>query len=154
LRREATNLRALLDEALDRGRLYAARKAISIEFRAVDAPIVADKELLSYAVYNLLTNAVKYSPKQTIVRLDADVLNGDVTICVTDQGYGVAPEERTRIFQRFYRAQRDKAGPEQGAGIGLALVKEIAELHGGRVDVESRPGVGSRFTIRIPHTIP
>ena len=154
LRREATNLRAFLDEALDRGRLYAARKAISIESRAVDVPIVADKELLSYAVYNLLTNAVKYSPKQTIVRLDAEVLNGDVAISVTDQGCGVAPEERTRIFQRFYRAQRDKAGPEQGAGIGLALVKEIAELHGGRVDVESRPGVGSRFTLHIPHIAP
>lgn len=154
LQREATTLRAVLDEALDRGRLYAERKAIRIDSSLADVSVAADKELLSYAVYNLLTNAVKYSPRQTTVRVDAAARNGDVAISVTDQGHGVAPEERTRIFERFYRGQRDQAGPEHGAGIGLALVKEIAELHGGRVEVESRPGGGSRFTIHIPHIAP
>lgn len=150
IRRETANLRDILAEALERGRLYAARKSIEIEAGHVDILIAADRELLSYAVYNLLTNAVKYSPKETRVRLDAVASKGQVSISVTDQGYGVAPEERARIFDRFYRAPRDQSGPEQGAGIGLALVKEIAGLHGGRVEVESRPGAGSRFTIHIP----
>jgi signal transduction histidine kinase len=69
---------------------------------------------------------------------------------VADQGYGITPGEQQRVFERFYRLRRDEKGPEAGSGIGLALVKEIMEQHGGRVLIESRPGAGSRFTLVLP----
>ncbi|HHN72607.1 MAG TPA: HAMP domain-containing histidine kinase, partial [Thermopetrobacter sp.] len=71
-------------------------------------------------------------------------------ISVADEGYGIAREEQQKIFERFYRLKRDEKGGEEGTGIGLALVKEIATQHGGRIEVESSPGAGSRFTLTLP----
>jgi signal transduction histidine kinase len=110
----------------------------------------ADPELLSFAVYNLLTNAVKYSPKQSLVFLQARVENGWISLSVADHGYGIAPAEQQKIFEKFYRVKRKEATSEEGSGIGLALVKEIVTQHGGRILVESKPGAGSRFTILLP----
>jgi two-component system sensor histidine kinase SenX3 len=111
----------------------------------------ADKDLLSFAVYNLLTNAVKYSPKNTTVVLSATQSDGGIEITVTDQGYGIELTEQQKIFERFYRLKRDEKGAEEGSGIGLALVKEIVLQHGGRIDVDSRPDQGSRFALRFPN---
>ena len=138
------------DEVLERARLYASRKRIQIESNVAVAALDGDPDLLSFAVYNLLTNAVKYSPKGTVVSLSASEEAEGLLVSVQDQGYGIAPAEQERIFEKFYRLKRDEKGPEAGSGIGLALVREIVTQHGGRVSVESRPGAGSRFTIRLP----
>jgi signal transduction histidine kinase len=112
--------------------------------------ISADPELLSFAIYNLLTNAVKYSPKETTVTLTAADPRDAVMISVTAQGYGIAKKDQTKIFERFYRLTRTETAAEEGTGVGLALVKEIAVQHGGRVEVDSKEGAGSRFTIILP----
>ncbi|HWQ53360.1 MAG TPA: CHASE2 domain-containing protein [Bryobacteraceae bacterium] len=150
LDRRAVELEPLCAEVLDRARLYAARKRTRIEAHIAGGTIQADPDLLSFALYNLLTNAVKYSPAGSTVVMEAAPAAGGVGITVADQGYGIAPDEQERIFQRFYRLQRDRAGAEPGAGIGLALVKEIVEQHGGRIAVASKPGAGSRFTVTLP----
>lgn len=150
IRRQPTSLEELCGEVLERARLYAVRKKIAIQSEVPALTLEADADLLSFALYNLLTNAVKYSPRNTTVLLRASCEGGTVCISVTDQGHGITPEEQNRIFEPFYRAKRDRTGEEEGSGIGLALVKEIVAQHGGRILVESMPGEGSRFTMLLP----
>jgi signal transduction histidine kinase len=150
LERRPVDLAALCEETLGRARLYAGRKRTEIRAQVTPGTIEADPDLLSFAIYNLLTNAVKYSPARSTVEMEARVEGGTATISVADRGYGIASEEHGRIFERFYRLERDRGGAESGSGIGLALVKEIVAQHGGRVTVESRPGAGSRFTLTLP----
>ncbi len=150
IEKRPVELSGLCREVVERARLYAARKKTAIEMDAPAMEIAADPDLLGFAVYNLLTNAVKYSPRRSTVRLAVRETRDGVAISVTDQGYGIAREEQQKIFERFYRLKRDEKGAEEGTGIGLALVKEIATQHGGRIEVESSPGAGSRFTLVLP----
>ncbi len=151
LEKRAVELEPLAAEVVERARLYAARKRTRIEARIPPGTVAqADPDLLSFALYNLLTNAVKYSPAGSQVVMEAASGAGSTAITVADQGFGIAPEEQERIFQRFYRLDRDRRGSEPGAGIGLALVKEIVAQHGGRIAVASTPGAGSRFTVTLP----
>ncbi len=153
LEKHPVALRDLCDEVVERGRLYASRKKIEITAEVPHLTVLADPELLSFAIYNLLTNAVKYSPKQTRITLRAEDRGGGVQITVSDEGYGIPPQDQQRIFDKFYRVSRDQTGTEDGAGVGLALVKEIAVQHGGEVSVESKLGQGSRFTITLPERV-
>lgn len=152
LRRQPVALHALCAEVLERARLYSVRKEIRIETRLAEITIEADAELLSFAVYNLLTNAVKYSPRGSSILLELAGEPEEVRISVTDCGQGIDPGEQARIFERFYRSPRDRRDSEEGTGIGLALTKDIVEQHGGRILVESEPERGSRFTIAIPRS--
>jgi signal transduction histidine kinase len=99
---------------------------------------------------NLLDNAVKYSgpAKDIVVRLAQQ--DGYITIAVTDQGIGIPREEQGRIFEKFYRVSTGLVHDVKGSGLGLAIVKHIVEAHHGKVEVESRPGQGSTFTIHLP----
>jgi len=150
IEKKPVELSELCREVVERARLYAARKKTAIEMDAPPLTVAADPDLLGFAVYNLLTNAVKYSPKRSTVRLEVRETAGGAAISVADEGYGIAREEQQKIFERFYRLKRDEKGGEEGTGIGLALVKEIATQHGGRIEVESSPGAGSRFTLTLP----
>jgi signal transduction histidine kinase len=110
--------------------------------------LLADADLITQALTNLIANAVKYSPVQTEIiiagRADRDAL----IIDVSDHGYGIPERSLTRIFEKFYRVPRVEDADVPGTGLGLALVREIVELHGGRVTVKSEPGVGSTFSVR------
>ncbi|HZC23016.1 MAG TPA: CHASE2 domain-containing protein [Candidatus Binatia bacterium] len=150
IKKHAVELPALCEDVLERARLYAARKQIHIDSVLPSISVPADGELLSFAIYNLLTNAVKYSPKRTTVVLSESEEKGRVRISVTDQGSGIAPSEQRKIFDRFYRSVSNQPVKEEGTGIGLALVKEIVSQHDGRIEVDSREGTGSRFTIVLP----
>lgn len=150
IERKPVQLKTVVDELFERAQLYAARKRTRIEVDVPPITLDADPELLSFAVYNLLTNAVKYSPKQSLVMLQARVEDRWISLSVADHGYGIASAEQQKIFEKFYRVKRKETTSEEGSGIGLALVKEIVTQHGGRILVESKPGVGSRFTILLP----
>lgn len=150
LQRTEIDLQALCEETIERGRLYAARKRIAIEAAIPNIQVSADPDLLSFAIYNLITNGVKYSPKNTVVKVRAEADGREVSISVEDQGYGIASGEQEKIFEKFYRLRRDEKGSEEGTGIGLALVKEIVQQHGGQITVASSPNAGSRFTITLP----
>ncbi len=112
--------------------------------------ISADGEALESAVRNLLDNAVKYSPGQKTVWLDAEAEDGAIKISVRDRGVGISDDDRKRIFDRFYRADGEISKRVKGAGLGLSLVKHIVTAHGGTIECESRVGEGSIFTIRLP----
>ncbi|MEO6419045.1 MAG: HAMP domain-containing sensor histidine kinase, partial [Polyangiaceae bacterium] len=111
-----------------------------------------DDRAVQLAVINLLDNALKYAPGGAVIAIKASHDEGDISIRVVDNGPGVQPEDRLRIFERFVRGPtpEDSRGPVRGSGIGLALVKHIAESHGGRAWVESVPGHGATFVFTIP----
>lgn len=110
----------------------------------------ADRLILRQALVNLIDNAVKYSPVSG--RIDIRVRSGtrQAIVEVQDSGPGIAPEHRSRIFERFYRVDKARSHQAGGAGLGLALAKWAAEVHGGQIEVESGAGRGSVFRIRLP----
>ena len=110
----------------------------------------ADEEALSRALWNLLDNAVKYSPECKMVWIEACWENSRVAIRVKDKGLGLAPDEQQQVFKKFVRAASAAASGAKGTGIGLAMVQHIVAAHGGEIRLESQPGVGSTFTILLP----
>lgn len=116
----------------------------------VEAPARGDPHLLRRALVNLLGNAVKYSPAGTSVRLALARDGDDWNVSVTDEGYGIAPEDLPQVFERHRRFRTPAQPPSEGSGLGLALVRTVAEKHGGRAAVTSTPGRGSRFELRVP----
>ncbi|NOR13381.1 MAG: hypothetical protein GQ545_09025 [Candidatus Aminicenantes bacterium] len=112
--------------------------------------ILADSEALGSAVHNLLDNAVKYSPGEKVVWLDAEAIGSEVRIAIRDKGVGISEHDRKHIFNRFYRADGEISKRIKGAGLGLNLVWHIITAHNGKVECESRLGEGSTFSIRIP----
>jgi signal transduction histidine kinase len=109
-----------------------------------------DGEAVGQALANLVDNAIKYSGERKVLTVEARLAGGELAISVADAGVGIAREEQGRIFEKFYRAGRSETQGRRGSGVGLALVRHIAEAHGGRVTVESAPGRGSRFTLWLP----
>ncbi|HKE02679.1 MAG TPA: CHASE2 domain-containing protein [Blastocatellia bacterium] len=130
----------------------AARRGIKLtrKFGPGTPAILADADLLSRALTNLVANAIKYSLANTEVVISARAGEDNLFIAVADQGYGIAPEHHARVFEKFFRVPRVEDADTPGTGLGLALVREIAELHGGRVMLESEIGAGSTFTLRLP----
>jgi signal transduction histidine kinase len=112
-------------------------------------PVRADGEALAQAVWNLLDNAIKYSPGRPAVWIVVAGEDGHAAICVRDEGPGVPPEERKDLFREFTRGAAARAGGVKGTGIGLAMVNNIVRAHEGRVRVDSVPGQGSTFTILL-----
>ncbi|MBS1795528.1 MAG: CHASE2 domain-containing protein [Acidobacteria bacterium] len=114
-------------------------------------PLVrADGQLLAQAVGNLLSNAVKYSPADSVVRVEAGIVGAEMRITVRDNGFGIPAHALERVFDKFYRLERDAHSEIVGTGLGLSFVREVVEKHGGRVSVESEEKVGSTFVLCLP----
>jgi two-component system sensor histidine kinase SenX3 len=141
----------IVAEVVDRTRTPAAAKQIGVGFTGVRGlTVFGNESQLVTAVANLVENAIAYSPEATHVTINTRRTGDSVEIAVSDQGIGIEPRDRDRIFERFYRADRARSRATGGTGLGLAIVKHIATNHAGRVDVVSTVGVGSTFTLRLP----
>ncbi|MBI4909592.1 MAG: HAMP domain-containing histidine kinase [Acidobacteria bacterium] len=127
-------------------------RGFEIECRTPDRPLTvdADREALSRALWNLLHNAVKYSGDRRDVLIEATATGSGVTVRVVDHGFGIPRHEQARLFQKFERGETVRKRGIAGTGIGLAMVRHIAEAHGGRVQVESTEGEGSVFSLVLP----
>ena len=125
---------------------FVVRSEIPPEF----PPVVFDRESMVSMLVNLLSNAMKFSVQKKEVDVRLEATKTHAVLKVTDKGVGIAPGEQTRIFERFYRSQRQTAGGTSGSGLGLPLVKYTVEAHGGFIRVNSKPGEGSTFSIHIP----
>jgi signal transduction histidine kinase len=176
---ESDRLRRLVESLLDFGRMQAreyrfharefdagewARSVVEefqetvrnagflVEFDASGggARIRGDREALGNALWNLLDNAVKYSAASKQARVTLSASNGKVEVSVRDHGIGIARDELKRVFQKFYRGAHARKQGTKGTGIGLTMVKEIVNAHGGTVRVRSEPGRGSEFTMVLP----
>jgi signal transduction histidine kinase len=133
--------------------LQASQKNISLTVdlpRDLPASIEADQALLHQGIYNLVENAIKYTPNGGQVQARVRVSNKDIIFEVQDDGIGISPSDLPRLFEKFYRGKQRDARAQHGSGLGLAIVRSIAERHGGRVWVESELGKGSIFLLQIP----
>ena len=123
---------------------------IKCEFEQNLPVVMVDSDLLAQAVTNVIANAIKYSPPGREILVSVWTEGNDLRIEVADKGYGIAPENVKRIFEKFYRVPHGEHTDEPGTGLGLTFVREIMDAHGGYVTVESELGVGSTFTLRLP----
>ena len=179
LQKETARLSDRIERLLDWGRMEAGRRVYERRPETVDAivrasieafdattvgrradvrveldgdlpEVLVDREAMVDALVNLLSNAYKYTSddKSIAVRATADARH--VRISVIDDGIGIPQSEHRRIFQKFYRVDDRLSREIEGSGLGLSIVRHIATAHGGRIDVDSRPGVGSTFTVVLP----
>jgi two-component system, OmpR family, sensor histidine kinase SenX3 len=139
-------------DAVDRVRPAAEQRRIAIELESISPAlaVVGDRRQLVSAVANLLDNAVKYSEAGSTVVVRARTDATSVDVAVHDRGIGIPRHDLERIFERFYRVDRARSRETGGTGLGLAIVRHVASNHRGEVRVESREGVGSTFTLRLP----
>jgi len=146
------NVESLIDRTLLLLEPLAAKRGIKIEraFESIQTTIAADSERLAQMLTNIVANAVKYSPPETVVTVETRLENDILQISVADQGYGISPEQLPKIFEKFYRAPRRAVEETTGTGLGLALAKEIAEMHGGYISAASELNKGSIFKIFLP----
>jgi signal transduction histidine kinase len=151
-RLEPVDLAALAGDVVDEFQKESASGGHRFELRAERGlpPLRVDREALSRALWNLLDNAVKYSPGRPAVWIELAREGKRIALRVRDQGPGIPVEEQKEIFNKFVRGSSAQASNVKGTGIGLAIVRHMIRAHGGEVRVESRPGEGSTFTILLP----
>lgn len=125
-------------------------RIITVRLPVVPAILLGDSDRLRQVLSNLLENAIRYSPAETDVDVSLDVAGDHVELAVQDRGSGIAPDHLPHIFDRFYRVDKARSRSTGGAGLGLAIVREIVEAHGGTVSASSEPGRGTRFSVLLP----
>jgi signal transduction histidine kinase len=142
-------VRELLDQAAAESLLAHPSTSVRVEC-ASDLSACADPERVHQVVANLIENAVRHSPTDAEVVVDAHDAHGVLVLSVTDAGPGISPEDAERVFERFYRADRARAGAAGGSGLGLAIVRWIVDLHSGDVGIDLEHSPGCRVTVTIP----
>lgn len=152
IERHPVDLRAVSLDSAYRLEPSMAERGLSLDLKITDEPVIvgADEELLRQVVDNLLTNAIKYTPEGGDVWLRVQRHGGHGTVEVEDTGIGIAPQHHGRIFERFYRVDKARSRSAGGTGLGLAIVKNVMLALDGNISVESTPGRGSTFSIRLP----
>lgn len=149
--RISTPLFPLVSGAMDVCRHKADQKGVRLQSRcAGDLEARINGALVEQALVNLIDNAIKYSEPDTVVEVEATLEEGAVLLRVRDHGSGIEAEHLPRLFERFYRVDRARSRALGGTGLGLAIVKHIAQVQGGSIEVDSKPGEGSTFTLRFP----
>src|SRR5438105_6604311 len=150
------HLRELFDNVIRDWKQGLAKKNLSVivDLAPDMPPIRADETRLQEVLYNLLENAVKYSPENGEIRLQAARRGSEIVVSVSDNGIGISRDDLPRIFERFYRADKARGRELGGTGLGLAIVKHITQLHGGRVEAESDPGRGTTVRGVLPANMP
>lgn len=150
--REPLLINLILAEAVERIRGVADQRGVRIELKEPDPPInvVGDRRQLVSAVHALLENAVAFSYEDGTVVVAGSRSDGEIHVSVTDRGVGIPARDLERIFERFYRVDQGRSRATGGTGLGLSIVRHVASNHQGRVEVDSREGEGSTFTLLLP----
>ncbi len=150
--REPIYVNLVMAEAVERVRSAAEQRRITIELYEPDPPIyvIGDRRQLVSAIHSLLENAVTFSYEDSVVKMVGSRSDGDVKLAVTDSGVGIPARDLDRIFERFYRVDHGRSRETGGTGLGLSIVRHVASNHQGRVEVDSREGEGSTFTLVLP----
>jgi len=152
LTRDPVDLARLLHNAAERFAIQAQQAGITLQENLAKSPVcTGDADRLSQVFTNLLDNAIKFTPAGGVVTLSLDTLNGSAQVRVSDTGAGIAPQDQKRVFERFFQADRSRRGGSgRGAGLGLAIARQIVLAHGGQISVDSALGKGSIFTVTLP----
>jgi signal transduction histidine kinase len=149
LERESYPVRELVESALNKLRPLIEDRRIDVKLPAGIPAVWADRELIEIALRQLIDNALKYSPRDSPVSVGAELSDQRVVVSVADRGPGIAEEEQSRIFEKFYRAEASRH-QIPGAGLGLVIAREIIHVHRGEIWVESKPGEGAIFRFSLP----
>jgi two-component system sensor histidine kinase SenX3 len=150
--REPIYVNLVMAEAVERVRSAAEQRRITIVLDEPDPPVyvLGDRRQLVSAIHSLLENAVTFSYEDSVVRVSGSRSDGEVRLSVTDTGVGIPARDLERIFERFYRVDHGRSRDSGGTGLGLSIVRHVASNHQGRVEVDSREGEGSTFTVILP----
>ncbi|HXV64363.1 MAG TPA: ATP-binding protein [Vicinamibacteria bacterium] len=156
---ESLDMARLVESLVETSRLKAQPKGIEVHVDLPGAmpPVNADSDWLSEVLQNLLDNAIQYTPPGGTIRVTASTSDDSIRISIADNGIGIPPESRHRIFERFYRVDTARSRAVGGTGLGLSIAKHLIESLGGRIELESELGAGSTFTIVLPkqpHLVP
>jgi two-component system, OmpR family, sensor kinase len=152
---EPVELSAVVTEVYDMGRTLAEMRKQTVELNVGELngiTIMGNELRLRQLFLNLIDNGVKYTKDGGQIRIDASVRPESVEIRVSDNGVGIAPEDQPKIFDRFFRVDKNRSRKEGGTGLGLAICRFITEAHRGTISVSSTPGMGSTFTVVLPRT--
>ncbi len=149
--RTKVNLAFIIQMLMDSLRAQAQKKSVQFSFKYDDSipTIYASEDLITEAIQNLMTNAIKYGDETRTIDMELRADSDAVIFSITDYGYGIPPEAQSKLFTKFYRVPNSKS-KEIGTGLGLAYVKEIVTRHGGTISLDSNPQIGCRFTITLP----
>jgi two-component system sensor histidine kinase KdpD len=149
LERESYPVQQLIESALDKLGPMVRERSIDVKLPSELPAVWVDRELIEIALRQLIDNALKYSPQGSPVTVAAEASDGRVIVSVVDRGPGIPEEEQSRIFDKFYRAEASRH-QIPGAGLGLVIAREIIQVHGGEIWVESKPSKGSTFRFSLP----
>ena len=149
LRLSSFDLREVCQSAIEEQRLLSGR---TIDLEQPETPVMldADSDRLSQVVTNLVSNAIKYSPETSPIKVSVQYQEKTARLTVQDYGQGISKEQQTLVFETFYRSPDAQASKKRGWGLGLAICKDIVERHSGRIWCESRVGEGSTFIVELP----
>ena len=150
--REPIEVNLVMAEAVERVRSAAEQRRVTIELDEPHPPVhvLGDRRQLVSAMHSLLENAVTFSYEDSTVRVAGAQDNGEIKLSVVDAGVGIPARDLERIFERFYRVDHGRSRESGGTGLGLSIVRHVASNHQGRVEVDSREGEGSTFTLVLP----
>ncbi|MDH5607188.1 MAG: HAMP domain-containing histidine kinase [Anaerolineae bacterium] len=156
INRRPVDLQALLQSVVQNFSPQSREAQINLQVELAPLPsMIADGDRLAQVFTNLLDNAIKYTPSGGRVIVRARQVDGWVEVGVQDSGTGMPADEIGRVFERFYQLDKSRPGGRQrGVGLGLAIASEIVHLHGGYMEVNSQPGLGSEFKVRLPVSLP
>jgi heavy metal sensor kinase len=152
VRLEPLNLAEPVQEAAEQARMLAQAREINYEIRlpSEPVPVSGDPDALRRVVFILIDNAIKYTPSGGAVSVRLSQQDGHAAVAVEDTGIGIAEADIARVFDRFWRADKVRSRSEGGVGLGLSIAETIARLHRGTIELSSKPGCGSVFTVVLP----
>jgi two-component system phosphate regulon sensor histidine kinase PhoR len=152
LKEETIDLAVLVKEVVNSMKLqFEKYKAqVNLQLTGYHFEVEADRLHITSVLFNLLDNALKYSRENPSIHIELKDDNDRITLHVTDNGIGIAPEYHRKIFDKFFRVPAGNTHNVKGYGLGLSYVAYVIQRHAGSIDVESKPGIGSRFIIKLP----
>lgn len=154
---ERVDLNEIVRESIDRNSWRSEKSQVPVDFEPnpdlVGLEVFGDAEMLTVAIKNLIENAIIYSNTGSKVGVAITISEDMINIVVTDSGIGIPKDEQARVFERFYRVDQSRSRETGGSGLGLSIVKHAALSHLGDVQLFSKPGIGSTFTLRLPSTV-
>lgn len=152
LHRQAVDINLLLQHSTDMLAPLLEEKQLTFSLEpAENLPLLSiDADRINQVIYNLLTNAIRYTHPQTTIHIQSFLQAGEVCVDIRDEGPGIAPADLPYVFDHFYRSEKSRNRHSGGSGIGLALARQFAEIHDGTLTAENLPAGGSRFTLRLP----
>ena len=150
LNKDRISMKNLISDTLKMMRPSADKKGVRLIPQIEDISLEIDGDKIKQVFINLISNSLKYTPEGGEVTISSSLADKGFYITIEDTGIGIPPEDLPFIFERFYRVDKSRNRINGGSGIGLTIVKEIIEAHNGSVDVESIPGISTKFIITLP----